>query len=132
VLRFAGIGSMAVLAVFVVAVVMAMTGGPQAPFTRWAGPQAPASGGKHGGDQALTRATSAPGASGTPNSGAGPGGGATTPGAAKTGSPSATAGPKPSKTSPAPTSTSPAASTAAHGHNGKGGPHSTASPTPTA
>ena len=54
VLRFAGIGSMAVLAAFLVATVMAVTGGPQAPFTQWAVPQAPSPGAKHSGDQALT------------------------------------------------------------------------------
>src|SRR6266567_4869992 len=54
ILRFAGFGSMAAIAACLVAVVMAMTGGPQAPFTQWAAPQAPATA-KQNPQQAGTR-----------------------------------------------------------------------------
>src|ERR1700730_1402817 len=73
VLRFAGIGSMAVLAAFLVATVMAVTGGPRAPLTQWAVPLAPSSGAKHGGDQALTGGNSR---SGAPRASSGTGGSA--------------------------------------------------------
>src|SRR5215469_10756037 len=96
VLRFAGIGSMAVLAAFLVAVVVAMTGGPKAPFTQWAGPQAPSSA-KHGG-QALTGGSAKSGAprtsggsGGSSQAGTGPGG-ASTP-TTRPASPSPSAGP---------------------------------------
>src|SRR5690348_13394040 len=42
-MRFAGLGAAVALAVCLGSVVMAMTGGPQAPFTHWAAPQVPAS-----------------------------------------------------------------------------------------
>jgi len=42
-MRFAGLGAAAVLAVCLGSVAVAMTGGPQAPFTQWAVPQVPAS-----------------------------------------------------------------------------------------
>ena len=71
-LRVAGIGSTAVLVAFLVAVVMAVTGGPQAPFTQWAVPQPSASRAAHGGDQALTGGN---GKSGAPTGSSGTGGG---------------------------------------------------------
>jgi len=42
-MRFAGLGAAAALAVCLGSVVMAMTGGPQAPFTQWAAQPAQAS-----------------------------------------------------------------------------------------
>jgi hypothetical protein len=68
-MRFAGLGAGAVLAVCLGAVVLAMTGGPQAPFTQWAVPQAQA--GSQSGHPAQDAAaqTRGPGARGdsTPN-----------------------------------------------------------------
>ena len=49
VLRFAGLGAAAVLAVCLGAVAVAVTGGPQAPFTQWAAPQATTTPGGHAG-----------------------------------------------------------------------------------
>ena len=142
VLRFAGIGSTAVLVAFLVAVVLAVTGGPQAPFTQWAVPQAPAPRATHAGDQALTGGNAK---SGTPTGSSGTGGGAsaggtvsagaTTPGQSATASPSKTnsAGPTSSPT-PSPTASatvSPAASPTATTHgNGHANPHSSKSPKP--
>lgn len=147
VLRFAGIGSMAVLVAFLAAVAMAVTGGPQAPFTHWAVPQASASRAAHSGDQAVTGGNTKPGAPTSPggSGGTAPAGGgtvpaggtatagATTPGQSATAAPSKTppASASPSA-SPSPTSgatVSPAASPTAttHGH-GHANPHSSKSP----
>src|SRR5579871_195020 len=108
VLRFAGIGSMAVLVAFLAAVAIAVTGGPQAPFTQWALPQAPASSATHDSGQAVTGGSAKSGAPATPGGAGGTapaGGGPVTAGATNPGqsataspsqSPSATATPSPS------------------------------------
>lgn len=96
ILRLAGLGVAAVLAICLGAVVVAMTGGPQAPLTQWAAPRQSAGGSSgHAAQQGAARATAssgAPGRTGTVN---------TTPGARAV--PSASAGPSatPATTRPA-------------------------------
>jgi hypothetical protein len=131
VLRFAGIGSMAVLAAFLVATVMAVTGGPRAPLTQWAVPQAPSSGAKHSGDQALTGGKSRSGAPRASSGTVGPAsGGTTVPGQSAStppsGAPSARPTPSPATASRA---ASPTATARGHGH---ANPHSSQSAGPTA
>jgi len=131
VLRFAGIGSMAVLAAFLVAVVMAMTGGPQAPLTQWAVPQAPP-GARHGGDQALTGGNSR---SGAPAASSGTGSTAPVqsasipPSGAPSARPTTSSAASPASTATASPAASPAATKRGHGH---ANPHSSPSTRPTA
>jgi hypothetical protein len=137
VMRFAGLGAAGVLAACLVAVVVAMTGGPQAPFTQWAAPQAPASGpGGHAFQQAAGHSpdnnrsgSSVPGAAagstGLQNPGGAPG--STAPAGTGT-SPSPSAGASPSATK----SASPSASQSPVPTNpgGKTPPGKTKSPSP--
>lgn len=96
ILRFAGFGSMAVITLCLGAVIVAMSGGPRAPFTQWAGPQVPSSSAPaHPGNQPLGGAKSSPGATGPVPGAPGaaspePGGTPSSAGTAATPSPSAT------------------------------------------
>jgi hypothetical protein len=127
---------MAAIAVCLVAVVVAMTGGPQAPFTQWAAPQPPATANNNP-QQAGTRPFDHATIGGTVGSHASSGGAA--PGGAKPGQPgssvpgagtSATPTSSPARGKPA--KPSPSALPGRGKSNGRGGPHATASPTPTA
>jgi hypothetical protein len=139
VLRFAGLGAAAVLAVCLGFVAVAMTGGPQAPFTQWAAPQVPASppGGQNSqaaGHSPGGRPGAAPGSAGAQDpvaAGAtGPAGAGTTP--SRTASPSPSAGSLPSATATAstvsPAPTNPAGKTPP-GHTKSAHPHASASAT---
>jgi eukaryotic-like serine/threonine-protein kinase len=144
ILRFAGFGFMAAIAACLVAVVVAMTGGPQAPFTQWAGPPATA---QHDPQQAGTVPLGHATVGGVPASGDGGGAGGTAPGqpgspatgttsppsASTSAKPSTSAGSTPSATA-TPTGSASATATATHGKSGTthGNPHNTATPTPTA
>jgi len=66
VLRLAGLGVAVVLAICLGAVVVAMTGGPQAPFTQWAAQRPPTGGPSgHAAQQGAAHATASSGAPGT-------------------------------------------------------------------
>jgi hypothetical protein len=65
ILRMAGLGIAVVLAICLGAVVVAMTGGPQAPLTQWAAPRPPAGeSSDHAAQQGTAHATTASGAAG--------------------------------------------------------------------
>jgi len=136
-MRFAGLGAAAVLAVCLGSVAVAMTGGPQAPFTQWAVPQVPASpSGGHNSQAAGHSPGSRSGSAGAQDpvaAGAtGAAGAGTTP--SQTASPAPSAGSSPSATatsgtarqSPAPTN--PAGKTPP-GHIKSAHPHASASAT---
>lgn len=133
-LRFAGIGAGGVLACCLVAVVVAMTGGPQAPFTQWAVPaarSAPATG--SAGQQGSGHPTGSPGTgNAAPGVGPGTGGGTGTSGTPTAG---ASVTPAPSGTSPSPTAgpsvtASPSGSATPTNRAGKTPPGQTKSPNP--
>ena len=127
VLWFAGIGTMVALAAFLVAVLIALTGGPQAPLTQWAAPQAPPPSATLGGAHVVSGGNSR---SGTPRASSGTGsGGATTPALSATSTlPTATRSAKPTLSATA--TASPTASPA-HGHKHPN-PHTSTSTPPAA
>ncbi len=124
ILRFAGLGVAVLLAVFLGAVAVAMTGGPQAPFTQWAAPQAPAGKpGGHAAQQGAGHPTATTGTGSVPGRAPGAAGGTgnTTPAKA---APSPSAGPS---VSPA---ASPSVSLAPTNPAGRTPPGQTKSPNP--
>jgi YVTN family beta-propeller protein len=133
VLRFAGLGAAAVLAVCLGAVVVAMTGGPQAPFTHWAvqqpaqaAPTGRASQQAVGGSPSAGRSNGAvPGSAGGQNP-AGGTPGSTTPGTSHSPAPSTGASPTAGPSVGPSTGSSPAPTNPA----GKTPPGHTKSPNP--
>ncbi len=113
VLRLAGLGVAVMLAICLGAVVVAMTGGPQAPLTQWAAPRPPA--GTPSGHAAQQGAAHAAGSRGAPGAA---GAVSTTPSARAV--PSASAG----------TSATPATSLAATNSAGRTPPGQVKSPNP--
>lgn len=143
VLRYVGLGAAVVLAVCLGAVVVAMTGGPQAPFTHWAVQQSPAARTGNASQQAAGRSPDR-GQAGNPGSAGQAGGQNQTGGAPGSAAPSASGSPSPgaspshtaiptatptatasATTSASPASTNPAGRTPP-GHNKSPSPHKSA------
>lgn len=139
-LKLVGFGSMGVMAAFLIAIIVAVSGGAQVPLTQWAVPQAPAtSGAKQNAQQAANRPFDHASSSSSPSAPANPG--AIAPGATANPAPSASPALTKATTSAFPSSSATASPTLpgngrGNGNTtgtGKGGnPHSSPSPTPTA